>query len=240
MQRAVRCSAASTGSAAARRRRRGARAAPPRRGTCRFRPRPPAWRPARGGGRRLPEAEQPRQVVLPPDERCARGVARGRELAGDRARADHPPAAGSGSPKPLSLCAPRSSQTKRPPSRACVLGATTTVPGCADGVQPARQVHGLAEDRLLLGGAVADEVARDHDSRSRSPPAPRAAPSPPRAAAAGRRRRPCRGRHGPRARRRPRARAGSRRGRGSRRPCSARSFPRTAARTRHRPPGRSG
>ena len=115
-------------------------------------------------GRRPPEAEKPRQVVLPTDERCALVVAHSREMAGDRARAEDPPDR-NGFAEPLEpvrsealtqeASAEQGSRSRRDHDRAWQ----------SRSMQPPCQVHGFAEHRLLLGGAVPDEIARDDDSR---------------------------------------------------------------------------
>ena len=74
--------------------------------------------------------------------------------------------AASGSAKPLRRCGPRSSSSNRPPTSRRVAWLITTAARLGQRLQARRQVRRLADHRLLLRRALADQVA-DHDQAGR-------------------------------------------------------------------------
>ena len=113
--------------------------------------------------RRLPAVVQPREVGLPADDGCQLGCVRGLEMAGDRPRRDHLPDPDRRA-EALDRLRPEVLAEEAPAEERMRAGSDDHAARRRRGVQPACEVRRLAEDGFLLGGAVADEVARDDES----------------------------------------------------------------------------
>ena len=70
--------------------------------------------------------------------------------------------AGCGSAKPASCWGPRSSRSNSSPICCRVLAAMTSAVRRSERLQPRREIRGLADDRLFLRRALADQIADDH------------------------------------------------------------------------------
>ena len=120
--------------------------------------------------RLLEAVEQHAELVLAADERREPGRA-ARLRTGSPPGCRRPPARPAPcAPKPLSSRPPRSVSWNRPPTRRCVPGPITTLPGSARPLEPGREVRGFADHRLLLRRTLADQIADHHLPRGDADP----------------------------------------------------------------------